>query len=53
MPPGSSRIKPVRISVSFGSLLDPADFLGLLPNEARRCLLERLMEELKTLGGET
>jgi len=53
MPPGSSRIKPVHISVSFGSLLDPADFLGLLPNEARRCLLERLTEELKTLGGET
>jgi 1-acyl-sn-glycerol-3-phosphate acyltransferase len=52
MPPGSSRIKPVRMSVSFGPLLDPLNFLSLSPNEARRRLLEQLIKELKTLGGE-
>ncbi len=53
MPPGSSRIKPVRMSVSFGPLLDPLNFLSLSPNEARQRLLEQLIKELKTLGGET
>lgn len=53
MPPGSRRIKPAYISVSFGPILDPAAFFDLSPNEARLRLLERLEKELKALGGET
>lgn len=52
MPPGSSLLRPAKISVAFGAPMTFADLSGMAPARARREVADRVMAAIRELSGQ-